>query len=128
MGVFVDGLAITLGRTVTAGPVRTVIFQLQSAVVLFMAQQTAVFTNPFHATVFTIVEVGYFSFLPSVSETKYINFDWNSFHPYLLATQTANLLLEITLLAVNNQGRRYAALNSSVHFRTHVLQKRQDRG
>lgn len=93
MGVFIDSLAVALGGTVAASPIRTMVFQLQRTVVIFMAQQTAVLTNPLYAAVFTVVEVCDFGFLPPVSETKYIYLYWNSFYFDLLATQSANLLL-----------------------------------
>jgi hypothetical protein len=55
---FVDGLAVTLCYTVTTSPVRLMIFKLYNGLMVFMAQKSTIFTNPFHFTGFTIVKIG----------------------------------------------------------------------
>lgn len=84
VGVLVDGLAVALGRAVTARPVRPVVLQLQDAVVLLVAQQTAVLADPLYVALLAVVKISDFSLLPPVREAKYVYLYWNALHPYLL--------------------------------------------
>lgn len=103
------------------------ILKLNNGFVVFMAQYTTIFTNPFHFTGFTVVEIGRLRPIPIVCITVHIDLNRYSLNTDILSRQWAYSLVDMSLLAVDQELIWHLALNSDVHLwadRFHVWEDR----
>ena len=92
------------------------VFKLYNGLMVFMAQKSTIFTNPFHFTGFTIVKIGRLWPIPIEGVAIYIDFDRYSLNSDTFSCKLAYSLVDMSLLAIDKKLVWHLALNSNVHL------------